>query len=240
MNKTLIAVLFCLFSLCARAQETNIVPPASIGPISIKQDTESLAALDWANHGQGVTLRFRMDVPKMGGGSEPFFMGAYPYGFATEYAGLWEANVDALSIRKNYRYTHLLPKTHGLGASFYLGDRLDTGGLWVIPVGLLRVDANNQYVINPATNQPYLDDHSVRFMVRTWQNGDGGDLVFGTAGPTRKTIFTGGPGYEFYGSIGPEGLIIGSMNIGEKLAELQARILAIEQALTPVPQQPQH
>lgn len=218
-----------LFAGACFAQETNLAIPATIGPVSIRPDTESLSAFDWSAHNQPVVPAFRMDIPKVGGGSEPFFIRPYPYGLSSEYAGLWEVMVDAFSIRKNFRYTHLLPKNHGLGAALYVGDRLDTGGLWIQPIGTLRVDANDQYVMDPTTGQPYLDNKAVRIMVRAWTNADGGDLELITAGPDSRTIFRGGYDYVEYGSIGPQGLIVGGVNYTTLIASLKSRLDALEQ-----------
>lgn len=240
MKKILYVVLFWL--TCAGAQETNIAPPAVIGPVQVKLDSESLSSIDWLNSGQPQVVAFRQSIQKAGGGEEPFFIRPYTYGLSLEYAGLTEWMVDGLSIRYNFRYAHLKPKSFGNGASLYVGDRLDTSGLKIQPVGVVRVDANNEYVIDPETGQPYLDNKAVEIAARTWrgipEDGlDGGDMRFIVRGATRKFEFKGGPknAEQEYATIGPNGLTVGSQNVMELISglgslanQLQSRINFLE------------
>ena len=230
-------IFLLLLALPCAAQETNIVPPAVIGPVSIKTDTESISSIDWSNAGQGVTFAYRQDIPKLSGGSESFWIRPYPHGLSLEYAGLVEWMAEGYSLRYNFRYAHLLPKTYGNGAALYVGDRLDTSGLLIQPTGTLRVDENNAYVTDPETGQPYLDNKAVEFVARTWRGGhmggfEAGDIRFIVRGFTKKFEFLAGPnGAETsYAEIGPQGLIVGGVNYTTLIASLKSRLDALEQS----------
>lgn len=234
-----------LFPLAVSAQETNLSIPTNIGPVSIKQDIDSLSAIDWLNAGQSLTTALRFDVIKPNSaGSEPFFIRPYPYGLSLEYAGIAEWMVDSFSVRHNFRYTHLKPKTFGDGPQLVVGDRLDTGGLFIQSTGSLRVDGSNNYVFDPETGQPYLDNKAIEIVARTFRGNaeaglDAGDIHFITRGPTRLFKFKGGPknAETVYSTIGPDGITIGPYNVmdliaglGAQIAQLKARIDAMEQA----------
>jgi hypothetical protein len=219
------------------AQGTNLTTPVTLGPVSVAHDTSSISAIDWANAGQGVTFALRMDVPKMGGGVEPFFHRAYPYGLSSEYAGLWEVMTERFSFRYNFRYAHLLPRTKCDGPEVYFGDRLDTSALYIQKVGKCRVDESNNYIIDPETGQPYLDNQAVELTARTFRGEevgglDAGDIRFITRGVGRQFEFRGGPKSleATYATIGPSGLHVFGENILGKIAALEARIAALEAA----------
>ena len=236
MRLLLAALLFC--GACF-AQETNLTTPATIGPVQVKPDTESISSFDWSTAGMPVASAFVMDVPRTpiyGGGSEKFFVRPYPHGLSLEYAGLVEWTTEKFSLRTNFRYFSLLPKTYGNGVQFFVGDRLDTGGLYIQPVGTLRVDSNNEYVIEPETGQPYLDNKAIEFTARTFRGQeegglDAGDIHFIARGATRKFQFKGGPktSEAIYAEIGPDGLIVGGVNYTTLIASLKSRLDALEQ-----------
>ena len=199
-------------------------------------DRTSLSSTDWRNAGMPVTYSQHQVVPKVGGGEEMFYQGPYPNGLSSEYAGLWEVMVDGFSIRYNFRYAHLLPKTRGNGASLYVGNRVDTGGLQVQSVGSLRVDAQNNYVIDPETGQPYIDGETVEFTARTWRNE-----AIGGQGSGGMRFICRGTGNSFEWKSGPktnevsvmranaaEGLVVRGVNIEQRLSALEARIAALE------------
>lgn len=201
-------------------------------------DTTSISAIDWANASLPVAYAYKQQIPKPNGQSETFFHRAYTHGLSSEYAGLWEAMVDGFSIRYNFRYAHLLPKTFGNGASLYVGNRVDTGGLQVQSVGSLRVDAQNNYVIDPETGQPYIDGETVEFTARTWRNeaigGQGsGGMRFICRGANDSFEWKSGPKTNEVSVMranAAEGLVVRGVNIEQRLSALEARITALEQA----------
>ncbi len=199
-------------------------------------DRSSLSSTDWRNAGMPVTYSQHQVVPKVGGGEEMFYQGPYPNGLSSEYAGLWEVMVDGFSIRYNFRYAHLLPKTRGNGASLYIGNRTDTGGLQIRSVGTLRVDAQGNYVIDPETGQPYIDGETIEFTTRTWRNEaiggqDSGNMMWTCRGQNR--FFSWGVGPEdnrtelmYLDAV--SGLVLRGVNIEQRLSALEARITALE------------
>lgn len=62
------------------------------------------------------------------GGFKDFLITPYSYGMAIEYPGLVEVWSGALSVHTNPRCPVL---TCGVGASLWVGDEIDSGGLWV-------------------------------------------------------------------------------------------------------------
>lgn len=200
-------------------------------------DTTSISSMDWASAGLPVVQAWQQRIPKSSGGEEIFYHRPYPYGLSSEYAGLWEVMVDGFSIRYNFRYTHLLPKTFGNGASLWIGNRVDTGGLQVQSVGTLRVDAQNNYVTDPETGQPYIDGETTEFTARTWRNEaiggqDSGNMGWTCRGPDRYFSWKVGPKggeTEVMHLDAANGLVVRGVNIEQRISALEARLTALEQ-----------
>jgi hypothetical protein len=219
----------------------------NLGPVAVKLDTTSLVAQDLLNNSRPRALAVHQEIESQSGGnSEMFYHGSYLYGLSSEYAGLWEMMVEGLSVRCNFRYIfEKFGRKYGKGPPLWVGDRLDTTACCIQMVGTMRMDENDDYVINPETGQPYIDEAAAEITVRTFRGDevtdtggkDAGDLRFILRGINRRVEFgfgqkvpdgQGVPQNVIYGYIDKDGIHWGGVNLITEINSLKARVTALE------------
>jgi hypothetical protein len=126
-------------------------------------------------------------------GARHFLITPYKYGTALEYAGVIEAWVDDFSVRQH-------PTSNGIGASFWVGDEIDSGGLWANAVN--KGGGSASFVQLAADRFNHTSHGSLNFVVRNATDGFKFDVgpfgaevmagqISGTASGSSLDLFSG-------------------------------------------------
>lgn len=115
-----------------------------------------------------MRLRLSAAAPDSGGGQH-FLINPYRDGMAVEYTGVLEFWVGDFSVHFN----DTQPYYQGRGANFFVGDEIDSGGLYVTALN----NGGHPYTTLAADTFAHLSHGDLRFIVRN---------------PTDKVAFQGG------------------------------------------------
>ena len=213
MRFLLAALLFC--GACF-AQETTLTTPTTIGPVQVREDSESLLSASWATTGKPVAKALVYDVPRATLGAERLYITPYAHGLGIEYAGLIEVWSTKFSIHNNFRYDSI-PKSPQL----WVGNPLDTGGF--------SVWGEQEFTV--VGGLPVVTNQWIEIASQTFLEQSHGDIRYIVRGENDKHEFRGGlkGSEQIYGSIGPQGLVINGVNYTTLIASLKGRLDALEQ-----------
>ena len=205
-----------LFAGACFAQETNLTTPATIGPVQVREDTDSLLSASWATTGKPAAKALVYDVPKESIGIERLYITPYAHGLGIEYAGLIEVWSTKFSIHNNFRYDSI-----PVAPQLWVGNPLDSGGV--------SVQGMQDFTV--VNGLPVVSNQWSEIVSQTFLGGSHGDMRYIVRGGNDKHEFRGGlSGSELiYGSIGPQGLVINGVNYTTLIASMKSRLDALEQ-----------
>jgi hypothetical protein len=146
--------------------------------------------------GSQYHLRLSRGVPDVNGFKD-FFIAPYKYGIAIEYPGVVEVWSGDFSVHTNWRCP---VSVCGLGANLWVGDEIDSGGLWVNAQD--KGGGTNSTVILAADRFTHASHGSLNFVVRNTTDAFKFDVgpygsevmsaqISGTAAASNMDLFNG-------------------------------------------------